>query len=127
MSLTEIALIMFVALILFGPEDLPVVARTLGKMMFQVRKLVNELGNEFQEIIETPSNVINEALKESPTKENKNASQNEKLNVENEELLSYEKAKNNTNLAKPIETNPLAELPSEIISTSNPKDTQAGE
>jgi sec-independent protein translocase protein TatB len=124
MSLTEIALIMFVALILFGPEDLPVVARTLGKMMFQVRKLVNEIGKEFHEVIETPSNVINEALKDSPAKEN--TSQHEKQKTQNEELLSYEETDNKTiSEIPPVETNPLAELPSEII--LNPKDTQAGE
>ncbi len=38
MGLTEIALILFVALILFGPDDLPVIAKQLEKWLDKVAR-----------------------------------------------------------------------------------------
>lgn len=124
MGLTEIALIMFVALILFGPEDLPVIARALGKTVFQVRKFVNEISREFQEAIDTPTNVINEVLKDTPSKEKLPKAEDKAKDTE--ELLSYEDKREEVSAdVSAKETNPLAELPSDIVSA--PKDTQAGE
>jgi len=88
MSLTEITLIAFVALILFGPEDLPVVARTLGKIMWQVRRYTSELSKEFQNALETPTNVINQALKDTPA-EQKIIQSNNRLE-DSGELLKYD-------------------------------------
>ncbi|NLI91758.1 MAG: TatA [Peptococcaceae bacterium] len=121
MSLTELALMLFVALILFGPEDLPVIARTLGKIVFQIRKYTNEITREFQDAIETPGKVINDALNDSPSQTKTLSDRKE----ESEELLTYEngpqeKAKNKTG-----DANPLADLPSDIVSYR--KDPQAGE
>lgn len=124
MGLTEIALILFVALVLFGPEDLPVIARTLGKIVFQARKLLNEINKEFQEAIDTPSNVINEVLKDSPTKST--VPKLEEKIEDSEELLSYEeKLEESPTDNSEKDTNPLADLPSNIVTYS--KDTQAGE
>jgi Tat protein translocase TatB subunit len=125
MSFTEIALIMFVALILFGPEDLPVVARALGKIVFQARKIMQELTQEFQQVINTPSNVINEVLKDTPAQAAKPEPEKQEENTE--ELLSYEENTTGDSSEKQVQgtTNPLTELPSEIV--SSPKDTRVGE
>jgi sec-independent protein translocase protein TatB len=123
MSLTEITLIMVVALILFGPEDLPVIARTLGKMVFQARKFLNEITKEFNEAIETPSNMINEALKDKPN--TGKAPEPNKGEEEPEELLTYEESRKPSSENTAKEANPLAELPSDIV--SNAKEPQAGE
>ena len=47
MGFGEILLILAIALILFGPEDLPDIARTIGKIVFEIRKATNELTQEF--------------------------------------------------------------------------------
>jgi len=47
MGIGEIILILAIALILFGPEDLPEIARTIGKIVFEIRKATNELTREF--------------------------------------------------------------------------------
>lgn len=115
MSLSELTLILFVALVLFGPEDLPDIARALGKMVYKLRKLADEVSREFQEALETPSNVINESLKETPKTDGK--SPEKKANDEEvEELLTYDDAENNASSASHDEKdNPLAELPSDMV------------
>jgi Sec-independent protein translocase protein TatA len=124
MSFTEIALIMFVALILFGPEDLPVIARALGKIVFQGRKLMLEITQEFQQVINTPADTINETLKDTPAPQKSKLESNEE---DIEELLSYEDTKKDASSEKQVQdtTNPLTELPSEIV--SSPKDTRVGD
>ncbi|MGI6449325.1 MAG: twin-arginine translocase TatA/TatE family subunit [Desulfitobacteriia bacterium] len=124
MSFTEIALIMFVALILFGPEDLPVIARALGKIVFQGRKLMLEITQEFQQVINTPADIINETLKDTPAPQKSKLESNEE---DIEELLSYEDTKKDASSEKQVQdtTNPLTELPSEIV--SSPKDTRVGD
>lgn len=136
MSLTQIAVIMLIALILFGPEDLPVFARALGKMVAKVRKLIKEISSEFQDVIDTPTNIVNDVLKE-PNK-GKTAKQEtsprelpeeEQNNKDQEELLTYEDniSTDDTKEAssKRIGTNPLSDLPPDIVTYS--KDKQAGE
>ena len=59
MGLSEILLILVVILILFGPEDLPVIARSIGKLVFEIRKAANELTKEFQSTIDTPTTIMN--------------------------------------------------------------------
>ncbi len=113
MGLTELTLILFVALVLFGPEDLPVVARTLGKIVYQVRRYTIEISKEFQEALNTPSNVINEALKDKPDNKDKASSE---PSEDTEELLSYDDSKDESQGAQPQSNNPLDELPSDIIS-----------
>lgn len=123
MSLSSLALILFVALILFGPEDLPVIARTLGKMVYQVRKFMNEVGREFQAAIDTPSKVVNEALKDKPKPKQTEKQQEDKP----EEILTYEEDTNKTASEVSVveESNPLSELPNDVV--SYPKESQAGE
>jgi len=69
MGLTEIALILFVALILFGPDDLPVIANTIGKLVRQGRKMMNELTREFSNTISMQSDTIMDSLKDTSPKE----------------------------------------------------------
>ena len=135
MSLTQIAIIMIIALILFGPEDLPVFARALGKTVYKVRKFASEVTKEFQGVIDTPTNMVNDILKE-PSKEKTSSqksssaetSQLNKGNVDREELLTYEDNKlEETKKTEPDsqDTNPLSDLPADIVKFS--KDKQAGE
>lgn len=90
MSLTEISLILLVALILFGPEDLPVVARAVGKIVYQGRKYLREISQEFQEVIDTPVEVIKNATQDAPQKTN---NQKTEENEQSEKLLLYQESK----------------------------------
>lgn len=135
MSLTQIGIIMVIALILFGPEDLPVFARALGKTVRNVRKFASEITKEFQGVIDTPTNMVNDVLKE-PKKEiitkgkssSGETSPLEKESDDREELLTYEDNKleeNKESKADTQDTNPLSELPADVVKYS--KDKQAGE
>lgn len=84
MSLTEIAVIIFVVLILFGPEDLPEVARALGKIVRQVRRYTSEISEEFKNVIEEPGKIVNDALKDTPVEQKARQSEGE---IENTEVL----------------------------------------
>ena len=44
----EILMVLVVALIVFGPEKLPGMARTVGRTMNQLRRMADEVKNEFQ-------------------------------------------------------------------------------
>ncbi len=46
MSLFEILLLLFIALVVIGPEQLPEVLRTVGKIMRELRSASNELMRE---------------------------------------------------------------------------------
>lgn len=48
MAISEIVLIIFVALMLFGAKNIPDIARTLGKGMAQIKNATNEIKNEIQ-------------------------------------------------------------------------------
>lgn len=98
MSMTEIALVLVVALILFGPDDLPVVARAVGKVIFQIRKYTDEIGKEFKNAMNAPEQMVNQAFKSSPnpiqtdakTYDNGDDKKTHELNQNEEELLTYE-------------------------------------
>lgn len=122
MGLSEILLILVVVLILFGPEDLPVIARSIGKLVFEIRKATNELTKEFQSTIDTPTKIMNQAFDQmtsSPSAEKVTAaSQSEAEDPKlNEELLTYEDEIPNKEVPKDeIPKDPLAELPSDMVS-----------
>ncbi len=134
MSLMQIAVIMVIALILFGPEDLPVFARALGKTVYKVRKFASEVTKEFQGVIDAPTNMVNDILKE-PSKEktsnqkspSADTSQIKKESVDREELLTYEdnKLEETKKTETSQNTNPLSDLPADIVKFS--KDKQAGD
>lgn len=62
MNFTEIVIIMAIALILFGPEDLPDIARMIGKIVYEIRKAVNDLTSEFEDVVKEPVATMNKAL-----------------------------------------------------------------
>ena len=132
MSLTSIAIILIAALILFGPEDLPVFARVLGKVVYNVRKYANEITKEFQDVIDTPSNIANDVLKGSGKESKGRSSSDSKSEPEDkgddgEEFLTYDEEEKVTDdkAAENEDNNPLAALPADIV--TKPKDKQAGE
>lgn len=61
-SLTEITVIFLVALVLFGPEQLPVLARTLGKLTGQVKRTSDSLRREFYNSVYPPGQDVRNAL-----------------------------------------------------------------
>ncbi|MDR1604197.1 MAG: twin-arginine translocase TatA/TatE family subunit [Gracilibacteraceae bacterium] len=125
MSFTEIALIVFVALIVFGPEDLPAIARSLGKMVYQARRIWNSLTSEVKNVWETPAELWNEQVKEpletarsvmsgraAPGKSTAAARPNSSEPApEADLLLSYDDL-----VPPPPAENPLAALPPGLVS-----------
>jgi len=112
MGFTEIVLIMAIALILFGPEDLPDIARTIGKVVFEIRKATHELTKEFQSSMDAPANVLNKAFEQtissSVVEQKTPTPQNEAEDPRTDEkLLTYEDE---------IPDDPLAELPLDMVS-----------
>lgn len=126
MSFSELIVLMVIALILFGPEDLPDVARAVGRVIFEVKKIAGDMTREFQDVVNTPSNVLEKAFEDTvkrptPQKESKEEKANSSDSLEKsavdtplteeaeEELLTYEE-------------DPLAELPEDMVSYEK-KDT----
>jgi Sec-independent protein translocase protein TatA len=63
-SLTEFTVIFLVALVLFGPEQLPVLARTLGKLTGQLKRTSDSLRREFYNSVYPPGQEARDALNE---------------------------------------------------------------
>ncbi len=57
-SITEIAVVFVVALLLFGPEQLPVIARGLGKLAHEWRKTSDSLRREFYNSVYSPAEEV---------------------------------------------------------------------
>ncbi len=57
-SLTEIIVVCVVALLLFGPEQLPVIARGLGKIAHEFRRTSDSLRREFYNSVYTPADEL---------------------------------------------------------------------
>lgn len=53
-GMTELLVILVVALIVFGPAKLPELARSLGRAMHEFRRASNDLRTSFNEAIEPP-------------------------------------------------------------------------
>ena len=62
-SATEIAFIMFVAVLLFGSDKIPEIARNLGKGMKAIRNATEEIKNE------VTNNAAKNGIDQSVTKE----------------------------------------------------------
>ncbi|KUO73961.1 MAG: TatA [Desulfosporosinus sp. BRH_c37] len=112
MGFTEILLIMAIALILFGPEDLPDIARTIGKVVFEIRKATNELTKEFQGSMDTPTNILNKAFEQTTSSRGNEQEVNTpqsgaEATIADEVLLKYEDESSK---------DPLAELPLDMVS-----------
>ncbi len=57
----ELIFIVFIALMLFGSDKVPEIARTLGKIMAQVKNATNEIKSEIQKSADVQE--INESVK----------------------------------------------------------------
>lgn len=55
LDLSEIVIIMVVALVVFGPEKLPEIARELGKWMAQMRRTADSVRREFYNEVYPPA------------------------------------------------------------------------
>lgn len=63
MSGSEILLILFVVLLLFGAKSIPEIARTLGKVTKEFNKATSEIKREFEESTDSIKNDILEPKK----------------------------------------------------------------
>ncbi|HZK84120.1 MAG TPA: twin-arginine translocase TatA/TatE family subunit [Desulfosporosinus sp.] len=112
MGFGEIFLILAIALILFGPEDLPDIARTMGKVVFEIRKATHELTKEFQNSMDTPNNMLNKAFEETTSSSSSDhkthaPQSGAEVPATDEVLLKYEDES---------AEDPLAELPLDMVS-----------
>ncbi len=68
---TEILIILFIVLLLFGAKKLPELARGLGKSMSEFKKASSELEREANAEVETPAKPApekkNDTVRQSPT------------------------------------------------------------
>jgi TatA/E family protein of Tat protein translocase len=55
LSPIEIAVVALLALVVFGPEKLPDIARTIGRTFTQIRKMADEARSEFQAGFDEPA------------------------------------------------------------------------
>ncbi|HVJ48108.1 Sec-independent protein translocase subunit TatA/TatB [Desulfitobacterium sp.] len=127
-SLSELLILMVIGLILFGPEDLPDVARAAGKIVYEIKKMMSEATKDFKDVVNTPMNVITKTFEESvkPAFEEKSTnSKTQTVTVQEstepkEELLTYDEVENSSSKPQNEEQDnvddPLAELPAAMVS-----------
>lgn len=143
-SMSELLILMVIGVIIFGPEDLPDIARTVGKFVFEIKKMFNDATKDFKDattdfkdvtkdikdVLDTPSNIINKTFDESvkPVLDMNNPSskkQTDESNVSNEakeELLTYDEVEVDKSPAEPQAKDqdkvrdPLADLPENMVS-----------
>lgn len=65
MSFTGIILILLVALIVFGPEDLPKIARQIGKIIYQARRYYDGFMKDFRNVIDEPMKDLTKDITET--------------------------------------------------------------
>jgi TatA/E family protein of Tat protein translocase len=51
MSLPELFFILVLALILFGPEELPKIARTIGKAIYEIKQATRDVQQEVRKVV----------------------------------------------------------------------------
>ena len=54
LGLPELVMIAAIALIVFGPQKLPEIARTVGRFMTQMRRMASEVRDEFAAGLDDP-------------------------------------------------------------------------
>ena len=64
LSPIEIMVVAMIALVVFGPEKLPEIARTVGRTVSDLRRMANEARSEFRSGLDDP--VADEPEKEGP-------------------------------------------------------------
>ncbi|MDR3287897.1 MAG: twin-arginine translocase TatA/TatE family subunit [Peptococcaceae bacterium] len=88
MNGTEIIVILVIGLVVFGPEELPGIARTVGKFVGELRQIGGELMGEFTAI--NPLKEVTDAIKEpldaikAPLKEVQTALEEPLKDIKNE-------------------------------------------
>ncbi|MGI1658635.1 MAG: twin-arginine translocase TatA/TatE family subunit [Desulfitobacterium sp.] len=130
MSFNELIVLMVIALVLFGPEDLPDVARAVGKVVFEIKKIAGDMTKEFQDVVNTPSNALKKTLDETlktPTTTPKKSSQADTqgstgasttVATDNSETTNPTPGENDTSEEELLtyDEDPLAELPQDMVS-----------
>ena len=110
----ELVFIFLVALVLFGPEKLPEIARTLGKITGEFKKGSDAMRREFYNSVYTPSqewkgrleqetrNLVSTEPGAEPDEETKKKLEEEKKCLEEQKRLCVEAEKkyNESNLKK---------------------------
>jgi len=90
-GLPDVTVILFVALLIFGPKKLPELGKQLGKTLKSLKKASNEFQNEIDQ-------VMNEEDKEESPKSiesyQKNEINQEKLDSEKKDLIDKENSNN---------------------------------
>lgn len=67
-GMSEMILVFIVALIVFGPDRLPEIARTLGKSVNELKKMGNDIVDAATETKDTAKNVSQIEMKESKSR-----------------------------------------------------------
>ncbi|KLU58786.1 Sec-independent protein translocase protein TatAd [Peptococcaceae bacterium CEB3] len=141
MGFSEIILIMAIALILFGPEDLPEIARTLGRVVYEIRKATGELTGGFSDIVRNPTDALNKAFEETgkrapdgPESGTESPGAGKNADDSEEELVDYEgnpvqpegtpkpAAGEGEEVSQKQSDDPLAKLPAGVVSYEEEKD-----
>jgi len=60
LSMTEVIIILGLALILLGPDQLPSIAKTIGKGMREIRKATDDLKSTFEQEMVRMDDMVNE-------------------------------------------------------------------
>lgn len=69
MSFSELVFIMVLGLILFGPDELPKIARGVGKAIYEIKKASTDVTGEVRKaVVDEPKQVIMQAV--SPEENN---------------------------------------------------------
>ncbi len=113
MGFGEIIFILAVALILFGPEDLPKVARVIGKLIYETRKLTHDFTKEFQNFIETPVQKKSEKWSNNLTMTDPPTTENSSINSNFQPESGVVKPDSSQDQLQI--SDPLAELPKDMV------------
>lgn len=141
-SMTELLILMVIGVIIFGPDDLPDIARTVGKFVFEVKKMFNDATKDFKEatkditdVVQTPSNIIKKTIDDSvkpaldsvkpaldlnSSRSSTQVEDAQKGNEEEDKLLTYDEVeKSSSEPQLEVEEtgdDPLADLPEDMVS-----------
>lgn len=83
-GITEVLLILVLALLVFGPGKVPDIARGLGKALRQFNKYSSGLTSQFKEEFEKELGTAPAAQRDSPVARNETASENRSAPTEPE-------------------------------------------
>ncbi|MBP1994988.1 twin-arginine translocase TatA/TatE family subunit [Paenibacillus eucommiae] len=107
---SEIVLLVIIALVLFGPQKLPEIARTVGKTLAELKKGAREIVENVK--MEPPQEMIKQAMQSNPP-----APQKKEVTVElvKEDLIKEDSIKEDS--AKEEQLLPDSSVPQEAVTT----------